>query len=48
MRDAECLHFCEAGLRRLRRKHSTSSNRFHGVSEKVETAFDNFNGAESH
>ena len=38
------MHFCEAGLRRLRRKHSTSSNRFHGVCEKVETAFDNFNG----
>lgn len=39
-RDAECLHFCEAGLRRLRRKHSTLSNRFHGVYEKVEAAFD--------
>lgn len=27
---------------------SASSNRFHGVCEKVEAAFDNFNGAESH
>lgn len=31
-----------------RRKHSTLSNRFHGVYEKVEAAFENFNGAESH
>ena len=44
-RDAEYLQYRAAGLRRPRRKHSTLSNRFRDACEKVEAAFDNFNGA---
>lgn len=47
-RDAEYLHRRAAGLRRGRRKHSTCRIVFRNAGEKVEAAFDNFNGAESH